>query len=1119
MLALACVLCVGAEPVRKVFDLPADAAEKALKQFSLQSGFEVVFATGLVAGVKTHAVKGEMTAREALEAMLVRTKLVATQDAATGAFMVNRISDPNADRAARAQAGRDRPEQAETTLDNPQHTQPMTPPKHTPATKRIFSAIAALFAGTIAPTSAQPAAPTRAVAAPENAGVVVGRVSNQATQAFLEGARVEVQGTSVFTLTERDGGYSLTLPAGPTILLVRYTGLEPQTIAVDVRAGAKVVQNIELLSGIYRMEAFTVAGEREGSALAITRQRNAETTRNVVAHDSFGNIASGNVAEILQQLPGVAAMYNGADIQSVQIRGINPALNSVTVNGDTLAQSQSGLLGRQFEFESTSVGGFEMIEVSKVPTPDMNADSIGGAINLVSKSAFDRAGGRQFNYSIGGVYRLKYRAPTSNRLRQPFNGVGPALNFSYSDVFGKDRKLGVILTASAYGQPGGDTATFVDRQARTEDPVYISRLRVPRPSVADIIRTAYSAKVDYKLTDTTTLSLAGTYTWYYQFTDLRTHDLVPGQTIAALDANGNRIGTGIIDPRYTNTFTRIYQSASNSSTLTASATDRVSLGYQLQPSVTHKFPGLLIDYGGSYSGSVTYFDTMNENRHYNSRPKGSVSTRMTNIGWDADASKSAGWPSFTQTSGADMYDLNNYGALTLAHPDRGGVDEIRSGRLNVKKSVDIGVPAFLKFGGSIREQRRRQWNHSRTYTFLGKDGVAGNAEDNIAQFLDNAGTVESDYFMGYRPAPYPSPYAASRHRIEHPEQWQLNEAAAANAQILNKRELTETITAGYVMGSVKINQLTVLGGVRVEKTEVKGIGPLQQTGKPIRVIESHGDYQNVFPGIHLKYTPGSNWVARASYSSSIGRPPISNIIPSETVNEVSQIVSGSNPDLKPQTSDNFDAGLEYYFEPVGMLSASVFLKEMKSFIFTDNSQKVGAGPDNGYDGLYEGYTLSTSANGGSARYRGFELAYQQQFRFLPGFWSGFGVNLSYTKIDTKGDYGGRVQTTQLATFIPEYVSGSLNYIRNQWSIRLNGVWRSVYFNGVNANPALLQYQDEKFTLSLKTLYKWSPKISFYCDVDNLNVSPVAEFYYYKKERQNYIRPGTAKIVAGIQGRF
>jgi TonB-dependent receptor len=218
-------------------------------------------------------------------------------------------------------------------------------------------------------------------------------------------------------------------------------------------------------------------------------------------------------------------------------------------------------------------------------------------------------------------------------------------------------------------------------------------------------------------------------------------------------------------------------------------------------------------------------------------------------------------------------------------------------------------------------------------------------------------------------------------------------------------------------------------------------------------------------------------------------------------------------------STNYDVGVEYYFEPAGVLSASVFRKDLKNFIYTDNSQIIGAGLDNGYDGLYEGYRLSTPNNGGKGRYQGIELAYQQQFRFLPGVWSGLGMNLSYTRISTHGDYGTGIPTDKLAGFVPEFVSGSLSYNRAQWSLRVNGVWRSTYFANVNANPALLQFQREKFTLSLKLLYKFRPSLSFFCDVDNLNASPVADYYYGRPEDANYIRPGTAKIVAGIQGRF
>ena len=124
---------------------------------------------------------------------------------------------------------------------------------------------------------------------------------------------------------------------------------------------------------------------------------------------------------------------------------------------------------------------------------------------------------------------------------------------------------------------------------------------------------------------------------------------------------------------------------------------------------------------------------------------------------------------------------------------------------------------------------------------------------------------------------------------------------------------------------------------------------------------------------------------RASYATNIGRPGLGQLIPNTTVNDENRTVSTSNPSLKPQNADNFDLILEYYFEPAGLLSAGVFLKEIKNFIFTAGGQTVGAGSDNGFDGRYEGYALTSQRNGGSARIRGLELNYQQQFTFLPGW--------------------------------------------------------------------------------------------------------------------------------------
>jgi hypothetical protein len=245
--------------------------------------------------------------------------------------------------------------------------------------------------------------PASASASAQSTGTVTGQVSNAAASVFLEAAVVEAVGTGRSVLSDREGGYELTLPAGTATLTITYTGLERQTVTATVPAGGRVVRNVELSSGVYKMDPFTVSGPREGSAAAITRQREAPNVKNVVASDSFGNIADGNIGDFLQQMPGITAVYVGADVRSVNIRGIDGSLNSVTMDGDRVVSSQSANTGRTFEFEQASLNNIETIEVTKAPTPDMDADSIGGNVNIVSKSAFDRNQPRVFSYSIGGI--------------------------------------------------------------------------------------------------------------------------------------------------------------------------------------------------------------------------------------------------------------------------------------------------------------------------------------------------------------------------------------------------------------------------------------------------------------------------------------------------------------------------------------------------------------------------------------------------------------------------------------------------------------------------------------------------------------------------------------------
>jgi len=183
---------------------------------------------------------------------------------------------------------------------------------------------------------------------------------------------------------------------------------------------------------------------------------------------------------------------------------------------------------------------------------------------------------------------------------------------------------------------------------------------------------------------------------------------------------------------------------------------------------------------------------------------------------------------------------------------------------------------------------------------------------------------------------------------------------------------------------------------------------------------------------------------------------------------------------------------------VGLLSAGVFHKQIKNFIYTLGGQLVGTGPNNGFNGDYEGFTLSSSANGGSARVRGFELAYQQQFTFLPGWLGGFGAYANYTRMDTRGDYGTSTvtSTNQVAGFYPEMGNLGISYIRSPVSIRAQFNYVSRYLNTFSASQARLLYRLARPTLDLKTVYTINRRFDFYLDVVNVFARPDRAWEYW-----------------------
>jgi len=157
------------------------------------------------------------------------------------------------------------------------------------------------------------------------------------TQLNLEGATVELRELGWRALTDKSGRYEFTaVPAGNYTLVGSYTGVEMRAQPAQVSAGGTTEVNFELRSNIYQMEGLVVTGEREGNAASITRQRNSANVRTVLSLDAFGSLPSENMGELLIRMPGVAGGLNEEGvIATVGVRGTPPALNTLTIDGDT----------------------------------------------------------------------------------------------------------------------------------------------------------------------------------------------------------------------------------------------------------------------------------------------------------------------------------------------------------------------------------------------------------------------------------------------------------------------------------------------------------------------------------------------------------------------------------------------------------------------------------------------------------------------------------------------------------------------------------------------------------------------------------------------------------------
>jgi TonB-dependent receptor len=227
--------------------------------------------------------------------------------------------------------------------------------------------------------------------------------------------------------------------------------------------------------------------------------------------------------------------------------------------------------------------------------------------------------------------------------------------------------------------------------------------------------------------------------------------------------------------------------------------------------------------------------------------------------------------------------------------------------------------------------------------------------------------------------------------------------AGEQEQTRNKvYDAAEDVTAAYAMGSTKFGKLEAIAGVRYESTDLSYTW-LTAPGGPKK---GGSNYGNVYPSVVFNYRQSKNLVMRLAVTNTLARPDYADLVPFETLEDPESgdteetppaliPIFRGNSNLKAQESTNFDLSFEWYYEPSGVFSVSLFKKDVSSFIYRSQTlERIGT----------QDYIVLQQRNGGKQDLNGVEISWQQSFSRLPAPFDGFGINANATFVDGDSTY-------------------------------------------------------------------------------------------------------------------
>ncbi|MDW8849870.1 TonB-dependent receptor [Flavobacterium sp. MMLR14_040] len=886
--------------------------------------------------------------------------------------------------------------------------------------------------------------------------IISGKVLDADDKLPLPGAMIQIVGDNKYTVSDYNGRFELlNINIGTYQVTVKYIGYTPITHEITVEQGKNNVLDFALKTSGTELNEVVVGDILKGQAKALNQQKNSKNIGNVISSDQVGRFPDANVGDALKRVPGITMQNDQGEARNIIIRGLAPSLNSVTLNGDRIPSAEGD--NRNVQMDLIPSDMISTIEVNKTLTSDMDADAIGGSVNLVTRAT---PNGERISATLaGGFMPIREHATYTAGL-----------------VYGNrffDNKLGAVFSGSYnnvnYGSDDVENEWVKDDFGNE----FVQASEIRKYDVQRIRRSG-SVALDYKFDENNTIFANAIYNWRddrenrFRTTYDDIEAIYDGETITGFEGRVKRQTKGGVD---------------SSRNKNRRLEDQRVQNYSLRGE--HLINSKLdLDWSANYAKAREY------------RPgERYIEYRQTGLEMFQDLSDLR-FPLVTPSGEAvDQFEFNSVTENT---------DETSESEFGAKVNIRFPFSIIAAEKGRIRTGLRlRMKEKERNNVFYSYEPINGG--------MDLLSEIPTSVYDGknfnpgskYVPGTFASASFLGSLDLNNPALFD-KEADPAEFLAVNYNA-KENIYAAYVRWDQDFNdKLSMVLGFRVENTHIDYTGNRVLDEEELESkINTTNAYTNVLPSISFQYNATKDLVLRAAATTALARPNYYALAPYVNNIAADKEITAGNPDLDATYSYNYDFMAENYFKSVGLISGGVFYKRLNDFIYnySDNQYtdaKFAADFPNQANPIPvgENWSFVQSRNGDVVDVYGFEVAFQRQLDFLPGkFLKGFGIylNYTYTKSKAKGiadEDGNERNDISLPGTTPHMFNGSLSWENKRFSARISTNFTSDYLDELGSESYKDSYYDKQFFLDANASYKITSHLRIFAEANNLTNQPL-----------------------------